>query len=112
MTRFYSNENFPLPVVEKLRPLGHDVLTIQETGKADQALPDVEVLKFATAENRAVLTMNRRHFIGLHQVDPAHAGIIVCTVDPDFAGQAERIHQAVSGHSSLSGQLIGINRPS
>jgi len=36
MARLYSNENFPLPVVEELRRLGHDVLTIQETGKAEQ----------------------------------------------------------------------------
>jgi hypothetical protein len=34
MAKLYSNENFPLPVVEELRQLGHDVLTIQETGKA------------------------------------------------------------------------------
>jgi hypothetical protein len=27
MAQFYSNENFPLPVVDKLRELGHDVLT-------------------------------------------------------------------------------------
>ena len=40
MASLYSNENFPLPVVEKLRALGHDVLTLQQTGKADQALPD------------------------------------------------------------------------
>jgi hypothetical protein len=32
MARLYSNENFPLPVVEKLRALGHDVLTVQEAG--------------------------------------------------------------------------------
>lgn len=32
MARIYSNENFPLPVVKQLRQLGHDVLTIQETG--------------------------------------------------------------------------------
>ena len=50
MARLYSNENFPLPVVEQLRWLGHDVLTIQETGKADQALPDAEVLAFARRE--------------------------------------------------------------
>ena len=30
MARLYSNENFPLPVVQKLRVFGHDVLTIQE----------------------------------------------------------------------------------
>ena len=40
MAGLYSNENFPLPVVERLRALGHDVLTLQEAGKADQALPD------------------------------------------------------------------------
>ena len=76
MARLYSNENFPLPVVEKLRALGHDVLTIQETGKADQALADAEVLKLATAENRAVLTLNRRHFIGLHRASPAQGGLL------------------------------------
>ena len=111
MTRLYSNENFPLPAVEKLRALGHDVLTIQETGKADQAMPDAEVLKFATKETRAVLTLNRRHFIRLHRENPQHAGIIVCTVDTDFAGQAERIHQAIGDQASLTGQLIRVNRP-
>ena len=35
MDRLYANENFPLPVVERVRVLGHDVLTIQEIGKAD-----------------------------------------------------------------------------
>lgn len=112
MARLYSNENFPLPVVEQLRVLRHDVLTIQETGKADQALPDDEVLKFATAENRAVLTLNRRHFIRLHRERPQHSGIIVCTVDPDFAGQAERIDQAIGAQNSLNGQLLRVNRPS
>ena len=110
MARFYSNENFPLPVVEHLRTLGHDVLTIQETGKADQALPDAEVLKFATGVKRVVLTLNRRHFIRLHQESAEHAGIIVCTVDPDFAGQAQRIHDAVESQATLDGQLIRVNR--
>jgi hypothetical protein len=112
MARLYSNENFPLPVVESLRALGHDVLTIQETGKADQAQPDAAILDFATSENRAVLTLNRRHFIRLHRDQPAHAGIVVCTVDPDFSGQADRIHQAISAQGSLSRQLIRVNRPS
>jgi hypothetical protein len=111
MARLYSNENFPFPAVEKLRELGHDVLTIQEAGKADQALPDKEVLAFAIRENRAVLTLNRRHFKRLHRENPQHAGIVLCTVDPDFAGQAERIHSAISALASLAGQLIRVNRP-
>lgn len=32
MARLYANENFPLPVVEVLRRLGHDVLTAGEAG--------------------------------------------------------------------------------
>ncbi len=110
MARLYSNENFPLPVVEKLRSLGHDVLTIQEAGKADRALPDQEVLSFAVAENRAVLTLNRRHFMRLHREDSNHAGIIVCKFDPDFDGQAERIHKAIAVPASLAGQLVRVNR--
>jgi len=56
MARLYSNENFPLPVVEKLRALGHDVLTIQETGKADQAEPDDKVLEDNLATARTTTT--------------------------------------------------------
>jgi hypothetical protein len=47
------------------------VLTIQETGKADQRVTDEQVLAFATAENRAVLTVNRKHFIRLPGRIPA-----------------------------------------
>ena len=110
MARLYSNENFPLPVVVRLRALGHDVLTIQEAGKSDQALPDTEVLAFATREHRAVLTLNRLHFIRLHRQQPAHAGIIVCKFDPDFDAQAERIHKSIAGQPALAGQLLRVNR--
>lgn len=111
MARLYSNENFPLPVVERLRALGHDVLTIQEAGRADLAMADSEVLAFATRENRAVLTLNRLHFIRLHRHQPQHAGIIVCTFDPAFDAQAERIHKTIAGESSLAGRLFKVNRP-
>lgn len=111
MARLYSNENFPLPVVQQWRALGHDLLTVQEAGKADEALPDSEVLALATRENRAVLTLNRLHFIRLHRQQPNHAGIIVCTFDPDFDGQARRIHEAIGGQTSLTGQLLRVNRP-
>jgi hypothetical protein len=110
MARLYSNENFPLPVVERLRALGHDVLTIQETGKADQALPDKEVLAYATREQRAVLTLNRLHFIRLHREQTGHAGIVVRKFDPDFAGQAERTHKAIGGQAALTEQLFTVNR--
>jgi len=110
VAQLYSNENFSLPVVEALRSMGHDVRTIQETGKADQSVPDPEVLKFATNENRTLLTLNRLHFIRLHQKNANHAGIIVCTFDPDFEAQAKRIHRAITDTASLTGQLLRVNR--
>ena len=33
MLGFYADENFPLPVVEELRRLGFDVVTMYEDGK-------------------------------------------------------------------------------
>ena len=71
MARCYTNENFPLPTVEALRHLGHDVLTTAESGRAGQAIPDADVLAFAVAEQRIVVTLNRRHFIRLHHTTPA-----------------------------------------
>jgi len=110
MAQLYSNENFPLPVVEELRRLGHDVLTIQETGKAGQSMSDRDLLAFASTQGRCVLTLNRKHFIQLHNSHSQHAGIIVCTFDPDFVSQAHRIHEAIESQVKLSGQLIRINR--
>ena len=115
MARLYSNENFPLPAVEELRRLGHDVLTIQETGKAHQSIPDEQVLEFAIEQNRALLTLNRKHFIRLHRENPKHSGLVACTFDPDFLALAQRVHEAIEetleAQGSLAEQLIRINRP-
>ncbi len=111
MARLYANENFALPVVLELRRLGHDVLTTHEAGKSEQSIPDDEVLQFASHENRAVLTLNRKHFIRLHRATLGHRGIIVCTYDPDFVAQAARIDAAIQEHAALSGQLLRVNRP-
>ena len=111
MAGLYANENFPREVVEALRILGHDVLTVLEAGNAGQGISDDAVLKFATAEQRTVVTLNRRDFIRLHLRQPEHAGIIVCTQDTDIRGQAERIHQAITSIESLANQLLRVNRP-
>ena len=111
MARFYADENFPRQVVYALRELGHDVLTASESGKANQRIPDPEVLDFSTQLERALLTIDRRGFVYLHEIQRDHAGIIVCTQDIDTAGQATRIHVAVLPLTSLQGQLIRVNRP-
>jgi predicted nuclease of predicted toxin-antitoxin system len=85
----YADENFPLRVVEELRRLDHDVLTALEDGKANQAITDADLLVRATELNRTLVTLNRQDFKRLHLQFSSHAGIIICTEDPDRLGQAK-----------------------
>jgi len=95
MARLYTNENFRRRIVEALRELGHDVLTAYEAGNANLSIPNDKVLEFAHANNRIVLTFNRKDFIRLHHQNPIHSGIIVCTEDPDYLALAQRIHDTI-----------------
>ncbi len=108
--KLYANENFPLPVVLLLRNAGLDVLTIQETGYGQQAVSDEAVLKFASANSRAVITFNRRHFISLHQSNPDHNGIIVCTFDINFERLTKNILDILSREKNLEGKLLRVIR--
>jgi hypothetical protein len=115
MALLYADENFDHPIVAHLRSMGHDVLTAQQAGQANQRILDPQVLAFATVQGRAVWTFNRRHFVRLHlRMAPgnSHAGIIVCTWDDDVAALALRIHQAITALPSLTNQLLKISKPS
>jgi hypothetical protein len=103
MAALYADENFNYAVVEQLRLLGHDVLTVQEAG--EHGCDDAQVLAFATSAQRAVLTFNRRHFIRLHKATPGHGGMIVCT-DDDATALANRIQQLLASDPGLVGQLF------
>ena len=111
MARLYADEDFSYPVVQRLRQLGHDLLTAHEAGQAGQSSTDAAVLAFATAAGRAVVTFNRRHFIRLHVEVSSHAGIIVCTRDDDVVALADRIHQQLQQVPTLQDQLFRIKRP-
>ncbi len=111
MARLYANENFPLPVVEALRRLGHGVSTVGAAGEAGRAVPDEEVLAFAKDDDRTFLTLNRKHFVRLHQERPGHAAIVTCTFDADFERQAQRVHQTLEAQPALAGRLLRVNRP-
>ncbi len=110
--RFYADENFPLDVVAELRNLGHDCLTAFEDERANLKIPDEKVLERATEFERAVLTINRIDFKRLHNENSEHAGIVICTFDADFTGQAQRIDEACKDLSEIKGQLVRVYRPS
>jgi Domain of unknown function (DUF5615) len=94
----YADEDFPLPAVEELRRLGHDVITAQADGRT--ATPDPDVLARAHILGRSMLTYNRRHYERLHRQGAAHSGILSATQDTDHVGLAARIHAALTGLSS------------
>ncbi len=110
MARIYSNENFPLDIVTRLRQKGHDVLTSYEAGQANQKIPDAAVVAFATQENRIVITLNRDDFVCLHRGGIEHTGIIICKDDRDYDGQAQAIQACLTENSDLSDRLIRIKK--
>ncbi len=112
MALLFADEDFPFPVVERLRALGHDVVTTLEAGLAGVGTEDEEILSAATLVGRVVLTMNRRDFIALHSDDPTHAGIIVCMRDSDVTALAQRIDETLASVEDFAGLLQRVNRPS
>jgi hypothetical protein len=107
----HADENVPPELVEELRRRGHDVLTTQDVGRHNRGIADPDVLSFAVAYHRAVLTGNRRHFIRLHRQSNRHAGIVAYTDDRDVAILAARIDAALRDHAPLAGKLIRVCKP-
>ena len=113
MPSLYTNENFPKRAVGELRLPGHNVLTSFGAGRANQKIPDEQVLAFVHELGRAVITLNRLDLIRLHRdTGGSHSGIIVCTRDDaDPAAFARRIHTAMTDAGVLAGQLVRVVRP-
>jgi hypothetical protein len=105
----YADEDFSYPVVEELRRLGHDVLTVPEDGR--RGTPDPDILARPHALGRAVLTHNRRHFERLDRQGAMHSGILSATQDPHHhPALAARIHKALAGLAP-GRWCLRVNRP-
>lgn len=80
MARLYADEHFPVAIVYALRRLGHDVITVRETGlsKSGEGMPDELVLQFAAQQRRTVITSNERDFRRLHSLNARHSGVKCC----------------------------------
>jgi hypothetical protein len=113
MAELYADENYPLGIVERLRDLGHNVVTARDLAQSGRGVSDEEVLALATAHGRAVITHNRKDFFRLHRMtNGQHGGIIACTFDPDEQRQAKRISEAIVALGRpLAGELLRVYRP-
>jgi hypothetical protein len=108
----YADENVAQELVDRLRALGHDMLTARDDGRAGQGIDDPDVLSRAIELGRAVLTNNRKDYHRLHRTTLAHAGIVTYTRDDhDLPGLAVRIDAAIAALPSLAGQCVRVIRP-
>jgi predicted nuclease of predicted toxin-antitoxin system len=111
MVSLYFNENLSIDLVARIREFGHDVLTSYQAGQANQGIPDDEVLAYATANQRSVITFNRDDFVALHRSGINHTGIVICKDDRDYLGQAQALHVFLSTQvNSLQNRLIRVLR--
>ena len=55
--KFLADEDFPKPVVNKIRQLGHSVKTIQKIGLSGSS--DETVVKLALREKRIIITFDK-----------------------------------------------------
>jgi predicted nuclease of predicted toxin-antitoxin system len=111
MASLYSNENLSIDLVERIREFGYDVLTSYQAGQANQAISDDEVLAYATANQRSVITFNRDDFVALHRSGIDHAGIVVCKDDRDYLQQAQALHTFLATQTdSLQNRLVRVLR--
>jgi predicted nuclease of predicted toxin-antitoxin system len=108
--KFYSNENFPIVMVNLLRAEKYDVLTSYEAGQANQGISDDLVLQYASTTGRILITENRQDFIDLHQTMSNHNGIIIFKHDRDYAGKIKAIIDFLNEENcgSLENRLLRV----
>lgn len=112
--RLLADEQLPARVTKRLRLLGHNVLTLQQcnVSKYGDGKSDDWVLRIAAADERAVVTLNRKHFLALHYQNEGHFGIIACfrdDSDPDALGR--RIDDQIRPIGHLNGQYVEVPKP-
>jgi hypothetical protein len=106
----YGNENLAFAIIVELRALGHDVLTSFESGRANRAIPDDQVLAYAHERSRIVITNNRRDYVKLHRSNAPHSGIVAYTFDPDATALAKRIDEVLGSKMASSRFLAKVDR--
>lgn len=77
--RFLLDEDLNPSIAEIARGLGLDVVSVHEIDR--RGFPDEEQLRFATVEQRVLVTRNRDDFIrltvSLFQTGELHAGLLI-----------------------------------
>ena len=110
--KLHLNEHISWRIAEQLRKLGFDVTSTLELGMVDED-DDVQ-LAFAVSQQRAVVSINHKHFAPLHDQYAAegkeHWGIILSTEEavPVLRRRLLRLLNTVSA-DELKNQMRWLN---
>jgi Domain of unknown function (DUF5615) len=94
-SKLLLDEHIWYGLTEALTQRGYDVVHVNDT--AQRGIDDEPLLAFATAQDRAILTYNARHFVPLvrlwYEAGREHAGVILSIQLPphELLRQAERL---------------------
>lgn len=79
MIKLYLDEDVPEAIAKALRLRGYDVVTVKEAAR--RGMTDIDQLKYASSQNRVVLSFNVADFCKIHsdfiKKGLNHSGIIL-----------------------------------
>jgi hypothetical protein len=106
MAKLIARDDFPLPVIEELRRFGHDVVTVPSGALRSAPLDPAAPLRSPDARRRIWLSLDPDQSASAHRAAPGHSGIVSVKPGKNYAGLAQRIHDALKAHARISRQLI------
>jgi predicted nuclease of predicted toxin-antitoxin system len=89
-------------IAEALRELGHDVLAVRDH---NPRMKDTDILAWATAEMRLVVTMDKDFGELVFRLGQAHAGVLLLRLES--ATSDEKVHVVRMIFNNLADQLPG-----
>ena len=110
--KIFANENLFEPIIDYLRSLGNDVLSIRDSGLS--GISDDEVFERACKENMVIITMDK-DFTRIFRFPPEKCGGIVVAkmyVRRTGRGQTPKLtfHEMIK-HTPLSSMSRWLNEP-
>jgi predicted nuclease of predicted toxin-antitoxin system len=109
--RFLTDENIFPPITYYLRKSGHDVKTVQESGRSNA--PDDKIIDLAIREERTIITFDK-HFGNIITYPPQNLfGIILIRIHPpllnDIFYAVDNLFKNYQG-DSFKGRLIVLSK--
>ncbi len=84
-----------LAIAEVLRTLGHDVVLVRDR---DARMADVDILTWAVADSRLIVTMDKDFGELVYHSGQAHAGVLLLRLEDARTTEKERVTLEIFQH--------------